>query len=153
MTDQVTQTARPSKFQLNMRRLFAQSHIWIYHASGGHIGHRLGPVTTMLLTTTGRKTGLPRITPITYFRDGDNYVLVASNYGSVSDPIWLLNLRAHSEATVQVGPRTMRVQTHVANAEEKQRLWPMAVHYQKMYADYQRKTPRDIPLVVLQPIS
>ena len=86
-TEQAAPAWQPSKFQRDLQRLFANTHIWVYHASGGRIGHRLGPVTTLLLTTIGRKSGQLRITPITYFPDGDTFVLVASNYGSMHDPV------------------------------------------------------------------
>ena len=152
-SEPLTSAWQPNPSQRRLQRLFAKTHIWVYQASGGRIGHRLGPVKTLLLTTIGRKTGQPRLTPITYFPDGDAFVLVASNYGSSHDPVWLLNLREHPDVTVRVGTKILQVQASVATPDEKQRLWPMAVRYQKMYADYQRKTPRNIPLVILRPTS
>jgi deazaflavin-dependent oxidoreductase (nitroreductase family) len=105
----------------------------------------------LLLTTTGRKTGQLRVTPLTYLTDGDRFALIASNAGYDNDPIWWLNLQAHPEATVQVWGRVLHVTAVRATPEEKTRLWPQVVRMYAGYADYQRRTTRAIPLVLLRP--
>lgn len=97
-----------------LKRLLAQTHVVVYHASRGSIGHHLGKTTVLLLTTMGRKTGKRRVMPIAYFRDGARYILVASNYGAATDPSWWRNLQAHPEATIQVGSQSITVQATAA---------------------------------------
>src|SRR5690348_3056894 len=120
-------THRAPGWQIALRRAFARTHIALYRLTGGLIGHRLGRLRALLLTTTGRRSGLPRVTPITYLPDGSTFVLVASNYGSARDPLWWGNLQAHPEATVQVGRKRLRVHATQADATDRARLWPMVV--------------------------
>lgn len=143
------QDAGPST---RFKRIFARIHIWLYRRTGGWIGYRLGPAHVLLLATIGQKTGLPRVTPITFFQDGTDFVLVASNYGADRDPIWWRNLQRHPEATVQVRRRAIAVRAHAAQGEERDRLVPLALQLNPTYAQYLRRTQRDIPLVVLTPI-
>ena len=107
----------------------------------------------LLLTTTGRKTGEERTTPLLYLADGEDLVVVASNGGAPKHPAWLLNLRANPEATVEVGGRKLRVRAREAGPEEKERLWPKLVEMYGSYEDYRRRTDREIPVVLLEPIS
>jgi deazaflavin-dependent oxidoreductase (nitroreductase family) len=135
------------------RRLFAQSHIFIYRTTGGLLGHRLIIARTLLLTTTGRKTGQPRVTPLAYFADGDTYIIVASNYGSATYPLWWRNLQAQPEAAIQVGRRRMRVLASRADAATEERLWPVIGRSLRTFAYYRRTAKRDIPLIVLRPMA
>lgn len=105
----------------------------------------------MLLSTTGRKTGKRRTTPLLYLRDGDKLVLVASHGGSATHPIWWLNLQAKPEAEVEIGRQKLAVVARQANAEERNRLWPLVVAMYADYAKYQEKTTREIPLILLHP--
>jgi deazaflavin-dependent oxidoreductase (nitroreductase family) len=127
-------------------------HNQLYRRTGGRVGAKAGRIPMLLLTTTGRKTGQPRTTPLGYLSDGDRMVVVASYGGDDRHPQWYLNLQANPEATVQAGARTQRVRAATATAEEKAELWPRAVALNPGYAGYQQKTTRDIPLVILTPV-
>ena len=103
----------------------------------------------MLLTTTGRRSGQPRTTPLNCHPDGDRYLASASYGGDDRAPQWFQNLLANPEATIQVGSETIPVRATIATPEEKTALWPKAVAAYKGYDNYQRKTDRDIPVVIL----
>jgi len=99
----------------------------------------------------GAKTGTRRITPRAYVPDGPNVVVVASKGGNPRHPAWFHNLRANPDTTVQIGSEVRTVRARVATPEERERLWPKAVSSYRPYASYQRKTTREIPLVILEP--
>ena len=128
-------------------------HRELYRRTGGKFGANIGKMPMMLLTTTGRRSGQPRTTPLNCMRDGDRYLAVASYGGDDRDPQWFKNLEANPEATIQVGPDTVRVRATVATPEEKDVLWPKVIAAYKGYDGYQRKTDRSIPVVILSPIS
>lgn len=124
-------------------------HGAIYQKSGGRIGANLAGKPMLLLTTTGRKSGQPRTTPLLYYLDGDVPVIVASNGGQDRDPAWCLNLRANPEASVQIGGETFAARGEITGSEERARLWPLLQAYNKPYRDYARRTEREIPVVKL----
>jgi deazaflavin-dependent oxidoreductase (nitroreductase family) len=124
---------------------------WLYRLSGGKIAGSMKGAPILLLTTTGRKTGKTRVTPLLYLRDGENLVLVASKGGSLSHPVWFLNLEANPDVDVEVGRTRERRRARRATSEERERLWPKVVEMYRGYADYQAKTTREIPLVILEP--
>jgi F420H(2)-dependent quinone reductase len=126
-------------------------HEALYRWTGGRLGGRMGPLPTLLLTTTGRKSGQPRTIPLIYFPAGDRLVVVASNGGQDQSPAWYLNLRAHSAATVQIGREQRVMHGVVASPALRARLWPQVVACNPAYAGYERKTAREIPLVILSP--
>jgi F420H(2)-dependent quinone reductase len=127
-------------------------HVTVYRLSGGLIGHRFpGAPPTLLLDHVGAKSGRKRTTALTYVRDGDDYVLVASKGGHPQNPAWFHNLRAHPDTTIQVGRGKHPVHARVASAEERKRLWPRVVEIWSDYDTYQRRTDREIPLVILEP--
>lgn len=130
---------------------WVRDHIEDYVSSGGQKGHHWRGMTTLLLTTRGRKSGLLRRTALIYGRDGDNYLIVASNGGSTSHPSWYLNLVAHPEVELQVGPDQLSARARTATAAEKARLWPVMTAIFPTYDAYEKKTQRDIPLVILEP--
>jgi deazaflavin-dependent oxidoreductase (nitroreductase family) len=105
----------------------------------------------LLLNTVGRKSGRKRTTPLLYLRDGGDYVIVASKGGAPAHPAWYYNLKASPETTVQVGASEVRVRAEEASLEEKARLWPKLVEMYPSYEDYQKKTDREIPVIVLHP--
>lgn len=107
----------------------------------------------LLLDHVGRKSGKWRTVPLVYLRDGDDMVIVASKGGSRTHPSWYLNLRDMEETTVQRGSKTIPVSVNVANPKERERLWPRVVDLYGGYAGYQRRTNREIPLVVLKPLK
>lgn len=136
-------------------RLFdevTRTHVLLYRATGGLIGKRLPFVPSMLvLDHVGAKSGKKRSTPLVYIEDGQKYVLVASKGGSPRHPSWFHNLRANPETTVQVGSEKIPVTAKVATATQRKRLWPVVVKAYSGYAGYQRRTKREIPLVILTP--
>jgi deazaflavin-dependent oxidoreductase (nitroreductase family) len=118
--------------------------------SGGRVAGRIaggGPV--LLLTTTGRKSGKHRTTPLLYLEDAGRYVVIASVGGAPKHPAWYLNLLANPAATIEVGRRKLAVSATTALAEERARLWPLVVEMYAGYDGYQAKTTREIPLVIL----
>jgi F420H(2)-dependent quinone reductase len=129
-----------------------QGHTAIYRASGGRIGHRVpGAPPMLLLDHVGAKSGAKRTSPLVYIRDGKDVVLVASKGGYPKNPGWFYNLKANPDTEVQIGSEHRPVHAHVADPEERKRLWPMALKVYGGYADYQRRTEREIPLVILAP--
>lgn len=130
-------------------KAMGRAHRLVYRASGGRVLGRVAGMPVLLLTTTGRRTGTARTTPLTYFRDGDDLLVVGSNGGEERAPGWLLNLRAHPEATVTIGSERHEVTARTAGAEERARLWPAIVATYPGYAAYERRTTRPIPVVVL----
>lgn len=129
----------------------SQMHRFWYRLSGGRLGSRLGRVDILLLTTTGRRTGRRWTTPLSYLRDGADLVVIASNGGSDRHPVWYLNLLAQPRATVELRERVLSVTARTAAAEERTRLWPRIVGMYAGYERYQRRTSRQIPVVLLRP--
>ena len=131
-------------------RAFVKVHVALYRARGGRLGGRLGKgVPVLLLTTTGRKTGKRRTTPLLYVEQGDRYVVVASVGGAPSHPAWYLNLRSNPAATIQVGGRKLAVTAESAGPGERAPLWSPLTQMWPRYDDYQAKTRREIPVVIL----
>jgi deazaflavin-dependent oxidoreductase (nitroreductase family) len=130
--------------------LFGQQHVKRYRETDGAEGHEWQGAHVLILTTTGRRSGQPRSTPLIYGRDAENYVVVASKGGADEQPSWYLNLTAQPEVEVQVLADRFTARARTATAEEKPELWRAAVERWPAYADYQRNTDRDIPVVVLE---
>lgn len=130
---------------------FGRIHTRIYRATSGRIGGNLIGLDMLLLTTTGRKSGLLRTTPMPYYRDGEAWVIVGSNGGEATNPAWLANLRSHTEAEIQVRGESHRVTSRIATPEERARLWPELKRWNKNYQRYEAKTDREIPIVLLEP--
>jgi F420H(2)-dependent quinone reductase len=127
-------------------------HTALYRVTGGRIGHRVpGAPPMLLLDHVGAKSGAKRTSPLVYVRDGGDLVLVASKGGYPKSPGWFYNLKANPDTEVQVGSEHRKVHARVANPEEHKRLWPQALKVYGGYADYQKRTKRQIPLVILQP--
>lgn len=138
-----------------MWRLFnelTRLHTLGYRLSGGLFGSRVpGAPPMLLLDHVGARSGRQRTSPLAYLEDGDNIVIVASKGGSPRHPAWFHNLRANPDTTVQVGSRRMPVTARVATSQERSRLWPKVVALYGGYEQYQRRTSRQIPLVILEP--
>jgi F420H(2)-dependent quinone reductase len=129
-----------------------RGHTAVYRATRGLVGHRLPFAPPfLLLDHVGRRSGERRTSPLVYVRDGDDLVLVASKGGHPRNPAWFHNLSAHPETTVQVGSERRPVRARVAAPQERERLWEKAVEVYGGYRGYQRRTDREIPLVVLEP--
>lgn len=130
--------------------LITRVHRWVYRASGGRIGANLGGWRMLLLEHVGRRSGLPRITPLLYVEDGERFVVVASNAGDDRHPAWWLNLQARPEAGIQLGRDHLRVKARVATGPERERLWAKLRASYRYYDDYRERTQREIPVVILE---
>jgi deazaflavin-dependent oxidoreductase (nitroreductase family) len=130
---------------------FWKVHPKLYRWSGGRIGGTLMNMPVLLLTTRGKRTGAPRTRALMYLPDGDRFVVIASFLGEPRHPDWWLNLRAHPQAEVEAGGRRVTVVAREAAGEERERLWKAVVERQKDYAEYQQRTTRRIPVVILDP--
>lgn len=138
-------------WQRVLTRIFTGIHTFLYRLSGGRIGGRFGKSPVLLLTTTGRKTGKQRTTPLLYLKDDDKLILVASKGGAPTHPIWWLNLQARPQAEVEIGQQKLAVIARQADTEERNRLWPLLVAMYASYDAYQKKTTREIPVILLYP--
>jgi F420H(2)-dependent quinone reductase len=148
--DQATRPRRKPGIGITLQRFFMCVHIFFYQRTGGVIGGNLGR-PMLLLTTIGRKSGQERITPIFYFPDGDRFVLIASNGGAPQHPQWWFNLKAHAQAKVQVGRQMIAVTAQQADGEERQHLWSLITAKYPEFITYQKRTMREIPVVILTP--
>jgi deazaflavin-dependent oxidoreductase (nitroreductase family) len=130
--------------------LFGQEHVKRYVETDGEEGHEWRGTTTLILTTTGRRSGEARSTPLIYVPQGDAYVVVASKGGADEPPAWYLNLEADPQVEVQVLADRFHAHARTASAEEKPELWQKMVGTWPPYAEYQQKTSREIPVVLLE---
>jgi deazaflavin-dependent oxidoreductase (nitroreductase family) len=142
---------------------YLRFHKYVYERSGGRVGKHSNRVPALLLTTVGRKSGLPRTHALTYCLDRGDIIVVASNGGSDRPPAWLLNLQAEPKVTVRLGRNVMAATARVATPEERSQLWPLVNRTNRgmarifhrgvrgRYDVYQRATHRQIPVVILTP--
>jgi len=126
-------------------------HTRRYLASGGTEGHESDGVYTLVLATTGRRTGVPRRNCLIYGTSGDDFVVVASKAGSDDDPAWFKNLQADPSVGVQVGTRRFTARARVASPDEREPLWAQMASIFPLYNEYAQKTRREIPIVLLAP--
>ena len=125
---------------------------WMYRRGGGEgLGGTFQKIPVALLTTTGRKTGQPRVSPLYFLRDGDRVIVAASKAGAEKNPMWYLNLKANPKVAVQIKKEVLDLNARDATDEERQRYWPQLVEMYPTYEDYQSWTDRVIPLVVCEP--
>jgi deazaflavin-dependent oxidoreductase (nitroreductase family) len=122
-----------------------------FHANQGRV--RGWSDGLLLLHHTGAKTGIVRVNPLAYRRDGNRFVVFASKGGSPRNPDWYHNLLANPEATIEVGPETRRVRARVAEPDERERLWDLQKQDMPGFGEYERKTTRQIPVVILDPVD
>ena len=123
-----------------------KGHYWDSTVVGGP-----GPVQTLLLTTTGRKTGQSRIMPLIYGKVEDGYVIIASKGGAPQHPDWYVNLEANPEVEVQVAREKFTARAETVSGAKRQQYWELMLPIWPPYADYQTKTDREIPVVLLRP--
>mgnify|MGYP006313164135 FL=1 len=133
-------------------RLFWDLHLKIYIWSSGRIGHTIRNLPVLILTTKGKKTGLPRSKALMYLPYGNDFVVIASNLGQSNHPAWWVNLQAEPEATVQVRDEYQAVRAREADGEERERLWNAIAEKNPDYDQYRAWTSRRIPVVVLERI-
>jgi deazaflavin-dependent oxidoreductase (nitroreductase family) len=132
--------------------LFGQEHVERYRATDGEEGHEWKEGTSiLLLTTTGRNSGEKRTTPLIYGQAGDAYLIVASKGGADEPPAWYLNLQKDPSAEIQVKADVMQVRARDATPDEKPEMWKTMTAEWPHYDEYQEKTDREIPVVVLEP--
>ncbi len=124
-------------------------NVFLYRLTGGLVGGRMLGQNVLLLTTVGRRSGKERITPVNYYLDGENYILVGSNWGKPGQAAWYLNLMHQPEAHIQVKGLKLRVTARTANEHEYTRLWAYVTSLNSFYPRYQQQTRRRIPIVVL----
>lgn len=105
----------------------------------------------LLLTHTGARTGTRRTNPLAYFRDGDRYVVVASKGGAPTNPDWYYNLLANPRATIEVGAEELDVTAEPARGDERERLWAIITERNPAFGEYEQKTPRTLPVLILTP--
>jgi deazaflavin-dependent oxidoreductase (nitroreductase family) len=129
-----------------------EEHMRRYIASDGQDGHIWEGVPTLLLSTTGRRSGTQHTTPLIYGCDGDRYIIVASRGGAPSHPAWYLNLVDQPQVQVQVLADRFAARAHTASASEKPALWKIMAGIWPAYDEYQTRTTREIPVVVLSRI-
>ena len=130
--------------------LFGQEHVRRYLQTDGTEGHDWQGTTVLILTTTGRRSGEQRATPLIYGKHGQDHVVVASKGGAEEHPAWYMNLSEDPEVTVQVRGDRFKARARTATAKEKPELWQTMTERWPAYEEYQRKTERDIPVVVLE---
>ena len=132
-----------------------QAHTHLYEFSDGRIGAWVGPPSlgqrVLLLSVTGRKSGQIRTTALAYFEDGGNYVVVGSDGAARRDPQWWKNLQENPQATVRVGRDKFSARASLPRGAERKRLWQIGTVINPMWASYQKRTKRRLPVVVLTP--
>lgn len=129
-------------------RVAGRIHTYLYRKSGGRLGATGGGLNHLLLTTKGCKSGKERTCPLTYLKDGEDFVLVASNGGSDRPPAWFFNLTADPSVTLEIDGRARLARARIASKEERPRLWAALKEYNPFYGDYEQITDREIPVVV-----
>jgi deazaflavin-dependent oxidoreductase (nitroreductase family) len=155
-----TQSRKPLKpfspTQEKIAKLFirpmAKVNTLVYRLSGGRIaGKWTHGEPIMLLTTIGRKSGEPRTVPLVFMSDGERVIVVGSQAGMSKDPQWMANAAANPDVTVEIGSTKRRMRARRGTAEEKAHYWPKLCAMNSDYADYQSRTTRDIPILILDP--
>jgi deazaflavin-dependent oxidoreductase (nitroreductase family) len=134
-------------------RVAGRLHRGVYRWSGGKIGGKMGQLPILLLTTTGHKSGQARTWPLGYIRDGERLIIVASAGGEPKHPAWYLNLRSNPQVTIRLGDETITMHAETASGAERARLWERLTGVFPGFAEYQRKTTREIPVVILSKVT
>jgi F420H(2)-dependent quinone reductase len=129
----------------------AKGNTWIYKVSGGKLGGTFQNAPVALLTTTGRKTGEPRVSPLLFLREGNRVILVASRGGSDKHPLWYLNLKANPKVSVQIKDDVLALQARDATEEEREAYWPKLDAMYPSFGDYRSWTDRVIPVIICDP--
>ena len=133
-------------------KLMSRANTWLYKKTDGRVGGKfLQGAPIALLTTTGRKTGEPRVSPLLFLREGNRIVLVASKGGSATHPMWYLNLKANPQVSVQIKDEVLNLTARDATEEERARYWPKLTEMYSSFDDYQSWTDRVIPVVICDP--
>lgn len=134
-------------------KFFTRLNVWVYRLSGGRLMNRLGGDPICLVTMTGARSGKRRIVPLMYVPHGDTILLVASQGGTPTHPVWYHNLVAHPEITVEQGGLLRRLRAREVAGEERAQLWPVCVEHYADYDLYRQRTDREIPVFICEPIT
>jgi deazaflavin-dependent oxidoreductase (nitroreductase family) len=154
MLDQTAKPFTPTQERIMdaVMKPMSQLNTWLYRLSGGRVwGRWLRGAPILLLTTIGRKSGEPRVAPLLYLRDGENVVIVASKGGMSKHPLWYWNLEANPEVEIEIGRERTKMLARRASDPEKAALWPSLIEMYRDYDDYQARTERNIPVIILSP--
>jgi deazaflavin-dependent oxidoreductase (nitroreductase family) len=143
---QATRSGQAGGILKALQRVFMKGHVSLYRLTDGKLG---GGKSFLILTTTGRKSGVERDTPLFFFTDADHFIVIASAGGSPRHPTWWLNLQSNPRAKVQIGARIIPVTAKQANAEESKHLWSIIAEKYKNFVEYQKRTTREIPIIIL----
>jgi deazaflavin-dependent oxidoreductase (nitroreductase family) len=134
-------------------RIMSKLHMFFYRLTGGALGGSANGMPILLLTHKGRKTGALHTTPLMHLEDEGRYVVIASNAAAANDPAWWTNLKVNDEASIQVKRRIVRVRARAATGDERARLWGLVTRAWDGYREYQESTAREIPVVLLEPLT
>jgi deazaflavin-dependent oxidoreductase (nitroreductase family) len=145
-------TPTQERFGTLVIRAMTAVHVWFYRLTGGRFGRRFpGGAPVCLVTTRGRRSGQNRTVALLYLHDGNRVVLVGSKGGMSHHPGWIFNLRAEPRCEVQIGAERRWMRARSANAEERAALWPRLVAMYPDYAEYQKRTTRQIAVLICEP--
>jgi deazaflavin-dependent oxidoreductase (nitroreductase family) len=134
-------------------RIFGRLHTFMYRLTSGRFGARVQGLRVVLVTTQGRRTGRLRTVPLGTFRDGEAYIITASNAGQKNHPGWFLNLRKEPRVRLEDGAESIEVRARVVEGDERARLWARLISLSPGYAMYERRTKRVIPMVALHAVE
>ena len=137
----------------NWIKFFTTANVFVYRITKGHLGNRMGGQSVLLLHTLGRKSGKNYATSLSYYRDGDAYLVVASNWGKEYHPDWFYNLMVHPRTNIQVEATSILVDAHQAQGAEYKRLWELVTRQNRQYLQYQKGLKRKIPIMILTPMT
>jgi deazaflavin-dependent oxidoreductase (nitroreductase family) len=132
-------------------RALGKFNVPIYRLTRGRMLGKWAAAPVLLLTTTGRRSGEPRTTPVVYLADGERLVVIGSNAGNANAPAWALNLKAEPDAEVEIEHRRQPVRARIAHGEERAELWRKMNELYAGFQDYERRTTREIAVFVLEP--
>ncbi|MBI3537660.1 MAG: nitroreductase family deazaflavin-dependent oxidoreductase [Chloroflexi bacterium] len=133
-------------------RVFLDLYVSLYRRTRGKFGNKVQGLRVLLLTTTGKKSGKARTTPLGFFEDNNAYVIIASNGGMNSHPAWFHNLRNDPRVTVEIGDKKFQARAMVADPTNRARFWARLIELAPSYNRYAKRTRREIPMVILQPL-
>lgn len=143
---------RGKKHNQSLIRFVTRLHVWMYRLTGGFLGGMIAGAPQLLLTTVGRKTGRRHTVPLLCLPNGPDLIVVASYGGCASAPQWCQNLRVNPQGWVTIGNHHWEIRAEQASEELKARMWPVFCRYYPSYEEYQSRTDRVIPLLVLKPV-
>jgi F420H(2)-dependent quinone reductase len=138
---------------VKLTKIFAKTNAFIFHITNGRFGNQVGKQSVLLLQTIGRKSGKFYYSPLSYYRDGNNYLVVASNWGREYQPDWFLNLCQNPNTVIIVNNKTLKIEARKAEGQEYKRLWGFVTNKNAQYLKYQMSMKRQIPILILSPLT